>query len=85
MYIYKVKVLSDKDIMTSISIWHYTLIKEYCHVPARWGLQQTTLAPGSDETRARDPKIEKHGPTTGPVLLWQGEPGTSQYVSLMIG
>ncbi len=27
----------------------------YCHVPARCGLQQTTLAPGSDETRARDP------------------------------
>ena len=51
----------------------------YCRVPARWGLQQTTLAPGSDETRARD---EKHGPTIGPVLLRLGEPGTSQYVSL---
>ena len=25
------------------------------------------------------PKIEKEGPTTGPVLLTQGEPGTSQY------
>ena len=25
-------------------------------------------------------KIEKYGPTTGPVLLRQGEPGTSQYV-----
>ncbi len=23
----------------------------YCHVPAGWGLQQTTLAPGSDKTR----------------------------------
>ncbi len=29
----------------------------YCHVPARWGLQQTTLAPGSNETRARDPLV----------------------------
>ncbi len=24
-------------------------------------------------------KMEKDGPTTGPVLLKQGEPGTSQY------
>ncbi len=36
----------------------------YCHVPARWGLQRTTLALGSDKT---------------PVLLRQSEPGTSQY------
>ncbi len=59
-------------------------------MPARWGLQQTTLAPGCrinqsiNKTRARDPndklpKIEKHGLATGPVLLRQGEPGTSQY------
>ena len=27
------------------------------------------------------PKIEKHGPTIGPVLLGQGEPGTSQYIT----
>ncbi len=33
------------------------------------------MAPGSDETRVRDP----YGPTTGPNLLRQGEPGTSQY------
>ena len=52
----------------------------YCRVPARWGLQQTTLAPGSDETQARDPKIDKYGPTIGPVLLRQGEPGMSQYI-----
>ena len=26
------------------------------------------------------PKIEKYGPTIGPVLLRQGEPGTSQYL-----
>ena len=38
------------------------------------------------QTRARAPpngklpKIEKHGPTIGPVLLRQGEPGTSQYI-----
>ncbi len=25
----------------------------YCHVPAGWGLQQTTLAPGSDKTRGQ--------------------------------
>ncbi len=25
-------------------------------------------------------KMEKYGPTTGPVLLRQGEPGTSQYI-----
>ena len=30
---------------------------KYCRVPARWGLQQTTLAPGSDETWARDPLV----------------------------
>ncbi len=28
----------------------------YCCVPARWGLQQTTLAPGRDGTWARDPE-----------------------------
>ena len=55
-------------------------------MPARWGLQQTTLAPGTDKTRARDPlvryklpNIEKYGPTTGHILLRQGEPGTSPY------
>ncbi len=26
-------------------------------------------------------KIEKYGPTYGPILLRQGEPGTSQYTS----
>ncbi len=26
-------------------------------MPARWGLQQTTLAPGSNKTRARDPLV----------------------------
>ena len=34
-----------------------TKVERYCHVPARLGLQQTTLAPGSDETRARDPLV----------------------------
>ena len=29
----------------------------YCRRPARWVLQQTTLAPGSEETRARDPLV----------------------------
>ena len=29
----------------------------YCRVPARWGVQQTTLAPGSNETWARDPLV----------------------------
>ncbi len=29
----------------------------YCHVPVGWGLQQTTLAPGSNKTWARDPPV----------------------------
>ncbi len=55
---------------------------------ARWDTKQTTLAPRSDETRARDPlvcyakyldkptdklpKIEKHGPTIGPRFTKAG-------------
>ncbi len=46
-------------------------------MPARWGLQQTTLAPGSDYQ-----KIEKYRLTTRPVLLRQGELGMSQYYIL---
>ena len=49
----------------------------YCSVPARWGLQKTTLAPGSDETRARDPQRKIEKPWTDYFTL--GEPGTSQY------
>ena len=30
------------------------------------------------------PKFEKDGPYTGPVLLIQGEPGTSQYTSVFL-
>ncbi len=33
----------------------------YCCVPARWGLQQTTRAPGSDKTRGQG----SFGPFTG--------------------
>ena len=33
------------------------IVCTYFHVPARWGLQQTTLASGSDKTRARDPLV----------------------------
>ena len=69
-------------------------------MPARWGLQQTTLAPGSDKTQARNPlvryqvdvrkiskgllKIEKIRTDYGPVLLRQGEPGTSQCIEFGI-
>ncbi len=35
----------------------YYLSLLYCHVLARWGLQQTTLAPGSNKTPARDPLV----------------------------
>ncbi len=38
-----------------LSLSSVILIEIYCRLPARWGLQQTTLAPGIDETRARDP------------------------------
>ncbi len=46
-------------------------------MPARWGLQQTTLAPDSDKTRA---VVTNYQNLTRPVLLRQGEPGTSQYI-----
>ncbi len=55
-------------------------------MPAGWGLQQTTRAPGSDKTLGQGSfdnylKIKKkNGPYTGPVLLRQGEPGTWQDV-----
>ncbi len=56
-----------------------------CRVPERWGLRRTTLAPGSDRTRVQGSlinyqKLKKNGPYTGPVLLRQGETGTSQYM-----
>ncbi len=66
----------------------------YCRVPAGWGLQQTTQVPGSDKTRGQGsfgpftgglnlilPK--RNGSYAGPVLLRQGDPGTSQYVMYM--
>ncbi len=68
--------------------------KIYCHVPARWGLQQTTWAQGSDKTQGQGSFgafttnlviatykhfKKKNGPYTRPVLLRQGEPGMSQY------
>ncbi len=49
---------------------------------------KTTRAPGSDKTQGQGsfgPLItiqnfkKKNGPCTGPVLLRQGEPGTSKY------
>ncbi len=66
----------------------------YCHVPAGWGLQQTTRAPGSDKTWGQGsfgpftgglPKNfkKKNGPYTGPVLQGQSEPGTSQYIHFL--
>ncbi len=57
----------------------------YCPVPARWGLRRTTLAPGSDKTQVQGSfgplRLKKNRPYTGPVLLRQGEPGTSQYIT----
>ncbi len=47
----------------------------YCHLPAEWGLQQTTRDPGSDKTRGQG----SFGPFTGGLSLRQGEPGTSHY------
>ncbi len=45
----------------------------YCLVPARWGLQQTTLAPDSDKTQAQG----SFGPLTGGRNLTPtGEPPT---------
>ncbi len=45
-----------------IDLWSWisvsrSILPVYCRVPARLGLQQTTLAPGSNETRARDPLV----------------------------
>ncbi len=37
----------------------------YCHVPAGWGLQQTTRAPGSDKTWGQG----SFGPFTGGLNL----------------
>ena len=40
---------------------HYIMLQAILNpgekMPARWGLQQTTLAPGNDETQARDPLV----------------------------
>ena len=48
---------------------------QYCHVPAGWGLQQTTRAPGRDETRGQG----SFGPLTGgPNLASTGKPPTSE-------
>ncbi len=57
-------------------------------MPAGWGLQLTTWAPGSDKTRGQGsfglftggPPKKFKKKNTGPVLLGQGEPGTSQYI-----
>ncbi len=60
-------------------------------MPARWGVQQTTRAPGSNKTRGQG----SFGPFTGgrkrrtdhtldQFLLRQGKPGTSQYIYKLI-
>ena len=61
-----------------------------CRVPARWGPQQTTLAPGSNETRARDPLVRLD--KVNQVINYQKmkntdrllEPGTSQYTGSIL-
>ena len=71
-------VLAQYTLIDVIS-WTHHLI--YCRMPARWGLRRTILALGSDKTPSNKPlKIEKDGPTTGPVWLKQGGPGMSQYI-----
>ncbi len=64
----------------------------YCHVPARWGLHKPPWLRTATRHGPRDPlvrclgiskkKKKKDGPYTGPVLLRQGEPGTSQYMEI---
>ena len=41
---------------------------------------QGSFSPLTGERNLKLPKIEKDGPTTGPVVLRQGEPGLSQYI-----
>ncbi len=48
-----------------------TVWVKYCRIPARWGLQQTTLAPGSDETRARDPLVSQYLDKVNLVINYQ--------------
>ncbi len=45
----------------------------YCHVPARWGLQQTTLAPGKQRDTGQGSSSELTG---GQNLTPTGEPST---------
>ena len=70
----------------------------YCRVPARWGLQQTTL--GSGQRQDTGPGIlwsvhrwtnsylqknlKRTDRTFDPFLLRQGEPGTSQYICITV-
>ncbi len=58
----------------------------HCRVPARWGLQQTTWAPDSDQlsTSYLQKNIKRTDCTFDPFLLRQGEPGTSQYYFVSI-
>ncbi len=50
--------LSFKTRKAGLNSWNFALMK-YCRVPARRGLQRTALAPGSDETRTRDPLVRQ--------------------------
>ncbi len=64
----------------------------YCRVPARWGLQQTTLGSGQRQDTGSGIlwsvhtcglekfKKKETARTFDPFLLSQGEPGTSQYI-----
>ncbi len=87
-YIPESCVLEFRLVFACLFLLNRLPIYKYCRVPARWGLRQTTLAPGSDKTRVqgsfwsvnRWTVKKKHGSTIGPVLLRQGEPGTSQYI-----
>ena len=51
----------DGKMIIHVKVAYGSLDQGYCHVPAGWGLKQTTLAPGSDKTRGPG----SFGPLTG--------------------
>ena len=45
------------NVVTGLTDMQSSDMVKYCRVPVRWGLRRTTLGPGSDETRIRDPLV----------------------------
>ncbi len=76
----------------------YLQSHEYCRVPTRWGLQQTTLGSGQRQETGSGILWSVHRWTRllrkffkkkrtvhlTRLLLRQGEPGTSQYLPIML-